>query len=199
MEYLLGLRNSILSIVYRIFLKPIFFLINPEKVHEIMLAFGAWLGGCALGRSCTRLAFYYSNPVLGQTIKGVYFPNPVGLAAGKMGVWTIITAACYGFLALFSAWYFKQRSATSLQFAVHAIYATLIYDAITGLTIGPLFFGQSLQSALIGQIPFTAYHLIGNVTLSAILSPILYRWVITNPHFEVANLKQLLFHSSKVI
>lgn len=118
---------------------------------------------------------------------------------GKMGVWTIITAACYGFLALFSAWCFKHRSGTSLQYAVHAIYATLIYDAITGLTIGPLFFGQSFQSALIGQIPFTVYHLIGNVTLSAVLSPILYRWVITNPRFEIAYLKQLLFHPTKVI
>jgi uncharacterized membrane protein len=111
---------------------------------------------------------------------------------GKMGVWTIITAACYGFLALFSAWYFKRRPATSVHFAIHALYATLIYDAITGLTIGPLFFGQSFQEALIGQIPFTAYHLIGNITLSALISPVIYRLVITNPRFEVAYLKRLL-------
>jgi len=111
---------------------------------------------------------------------------------GKMGVWTIITAACYGCLALFSAWYFKHRSATSLHFAIHALYATFIYDAITGLTIGPLFFGQSFREALIGQIPFTAYHLIGNITLSALISPIIYRWVLTNPRLEIAYLKQLL-------
>ena len=115
---------------------------------------------------------------------------------GKMGLWTVITAACYGFLALFSTWYFKHRPGTSLQYAFHAIYATLIYDAITGLTIGPLFFGQSFQQAFVGQIPFTAYHLIGNVTLSALLSPVIYRWVITNPRFEVAHLKQLFFHQN---
>ncbi len=110
---------------------------------------------------------------------------------GKMGIWTVITAGCYGFLALFSAWYFKNRSGKPLQYAIHAIYATLIYDAITGLSIGPLFFGQSFQSALIGQIPFTAYHLIGNVALSALISPAIYRWVVTNTHFEIANLKKL--------
>lgn len=63
-------------------MKPLFFLIDPEKVHEIMLACGAWLGDCAVGRGLTHLAYYYSNPKLGQTIKGIYFPNPVGLAAG---------------------------------------------------------------------------------------------------------------------
>lgn len=115
---------------------------------------------------------------------------------GKMGVWTIITATCYGFLALFSAWYFKRRSGTSLQYAIHAIYATLIYDAITGLTIGPLFFDQSFQEAFFGQISFTAYHLLGNVTLGALISPMVYRWVITNPRFESAYIKQLFSHST---
>lgn len=118
---------------------------------------------------------------------------------GSMGLWTIITAVCYGCLALFSAWYFKHRSGTSLQYAVHAIYATLIYDAITGLTIGPLFFGQSFQSAFFGQIPFTVYHLIGNVTLSAVLSPLIFRWLIKNPLFESTSLKKLLFHSNSSI
>lgn len=110
---------------------------------------------------------------------------------GKMGVWTIITASCYGFLALFSAWYFKNRASKPLHYAIHAIYATLIYDAITGLTIGPLFFDQSFQEAFFGQIPFTAYHLIGNVTLSALISPIIYRWIVTNPNLEILNLKKL--------
>jgi hypothetical protein len=68
--------------------------------------------------------------------------------SGKMGLWTIITATCYGLLALFSAWYFKHRSGTSLQFAIHAVYATLIYDAITGLTIGPLFFWSIISRGL---------------------------------------------------
>jgi uncharacterized membrane protein len=114
--------------------------------------------------------------------------------SGKMGLWTIITATCYGLLALFSAWYFKHRSGTSLQFAIHAVYATLIYDAITGLTIGPLFFGKSFQEAFIGQIPFTGYHLLGNVALGALISPLIYRLVIKNPRFEISYIKQFFSH-----
>ncbi len=113
---------------------------------------------------------------------------------GKMGTWTIITAGSYGFLALFSAWYFKNRTGKPLQYAMYAMYATLMYDAITGLTIGPLFFGQSFQEAFFGQIPFTIYHLIGNVTLSALISPVIYRWIVANPRFEISYLKKLIFH-----
>lgn len=82
MEFFVRCRNYLLSIIYRGLLKPLFFLLDPEKVHEMMLVHGAWLGDCALGRNLIHLAFYYSNPKLGQTIKGIYFPNPIGLAAG---------------------------------------------------------------------------------------------------------------------
>ncbi len=114
---------------------------------------------------------------------------------GKLGLWTLIAAVTYGGLAVFSVWYFKKRPATSLHFAVHAVYATLLYDALTGLTVGPLFFGQSFQQAFIGQIPFTAYHLLGNITLAAVVSPAIYRWVVANPRFEAARLKELFFRS----
>ena len=82
MEFIFHCRNYILWIIYRGLLKPLFFLFNPEKAHEIMLIFGAWLGDYAFGRGFIHLAYYYSNPKLGQTIKEIYFPNPVGLAAG---------------------------------------------------------------------------------------------------------------------
>lgn len=113
------------------------------------------------------------------------------LVTGKLGSWTFITAACYGLLALFSAWYFRHRAGTSFQYAIHAVYATLLYDAVTGLSIGPLFFGQSFSEAFFGQIPFTVYHLIGNIALGAIVSPVIYRWVAANPHFDTAGLRQL--------
>lgn len=110
---------------------------------------------------------------------------------GKLGIWTLITALAYGGLALFSAWYFKRRNGTPFQYAVHAVYATLLYDAVTGLSIGPLFFGQSFAEAFFGQIPFTVYHLIGNIALGAIVSPAIYRWVIANPRLEASALRQL--------
>ncbi len=114
---------------------------------------------------------------------------------GKLGQWTFITAACYGLLAIFSAWYFRHRAGTALQYAVHAVYATLLYDAVTSLSIGPLFFGQSLSEAFFGQIPFTVYHLIGNIALGAIVSPVIFRWVAANPRFETGALRQLIFRT----
>ncbi len=108
------------------------------------------------------------------------------IMTGKLGLWTLITAVSYGLLALFSVWYFKKRVGTPLQFGLHALYATLMYDAVTSLTIGPLFFGQSFTEAFFGQIPFTAYHLIGNVVLGVLISPLILRWVVLNPRLNFA-------------
>ena len=55
---------------------------------------------------------------------------------------------------------------------------TLFFDAATGLTVGPLFFNQTFISALMGQIPFTAFHLLGNIAFAMILSPAIYKFLI---------------------
>jgi hypothetical protein len=69
-----------------------------------------------------------------------------------------------------------------------SIVATVIYDAITGVGMGMLLFNQQFMPTVTGQIPFTLYHLGGNVVLSAIVSPILYKWVISNPRLETQQL-----------
>ncbi len=114
------------------------------------------------------------------------------IITAKLGVWTVITALTYGGLALFSTWYFKNRRSTATNFALHAVFATIIYDIVTGLTIGPLFFGQSFMSAVIGQIPFTMYHLMGNVAFALTLSPLIYRFLVSNPRFEYQYKKNLV-------
>ncbi|MDO8564634.1 MAG: hypothetical protein Q7R88_01425 [bacterium] len=120
---------------------------------------------------------------------------------GTVGPWTFFTASAYGVLGLGSAWYFNSRFVTPSQslplkggevkkrgtralrrhFVYFAIVGTLFYDAATGLTVGPLFFGQPFSSALLGQIPFTLMHLLGNVTLSLVWSPFLVRWLAKAP------------------
>ena len=102
------------------------------------------------------------------------------LATQKVGVWTIVTAVTYGLLGLGSYFYFKKRKSTSLNYLKYAIFGTIAYDALTGLTIGPLVFKMPFMVALVGQIPFTINHLLGNIVLSVILSPALHRWVLTN-------------------
>jgi len=43
---------------------------------------GSRLGGTALTRGLTKLAFLYKNAALEQELLGIHFPNPIGLAAG---------------------------------------------------------------------------------------------------------------------
>ncbi len=111
---------------------------------------------------------------------------------GKVGMWTPITAITYGVLGLWSAYYFKSRAAKSFNYAKFAIMGTLFFDAVTGLSIGPLFFGQPFMAALIGQIPFTALHLLGNVSFAIVLSPLIYRFVIENKKFEAVSVMSIL-------
>lgn len=110
------------------------------------------------------------------------------LITSTLGVWTILTASSYGVLGIFAALYFKNRKANSWNFAVFAVAGTIFFDAVTGLSIGPLFFGQSFYEALVGQIPFTALHLLGNVSFALVLSPVIYRLVIENEKLETASL-----------
>jgi len=107
----------------------------------------------------------------------------------KVGVWTFITALSYGLLGFWASVYFKNKSSTSWNYAKFAVIGTLFFDATTGLSIGPLFFGQPFAAALMGQIPFTALHLVGNVSFAIILSPLVYRFVIENKKFEMESIR----------
>ena len=81
-ETIVRWRNKIIHILYKGVLKPIFFRYDPEFIHDRMLGFGRRLGRYAVLRKMTAYFFDYQNTILGQKIHGIYFPNPVGLAAG---------------------------------------------------------------------------------------------------------------------
>lgn len=112
------------------------------------------------------------------------------LIQGKVGMWTWITAAVYGIVGLGAAWYLKSRS-SAWHFAVYAVIGTLVFDALTGLTIGPLFFHQSFIQSVLGQIPFTYVHLLSNVVLALTVSPVLDRWVVRNKRLETTSWQAL--------
>ena len=118
------------------------------------------------------------------------------LVVGKVGVWTFITALAYGLLGLWASFFFKNKKNTAWNYAKFAIMGTLAFDIVTGLSVGPLFFGQSFMSAFIGQIPFTAWHLLGNVSFALILSPALYAFVIQNPKFETSSILAVFTHKN---
>ena len=91
-----------------------------------------------------------------------------------LGIWTLITAMAYGLLGLWAIRYFKNKKNNSLEYVKFALMSTLFYDAVTGLTLGPLFFHQSFVIALAGQIPFTILHLFGNSIFAYVLSTGIY-------------------------
>lgn len=101
-----------------------------------------------------------------------------------IGMWTAITALAYGLLGFGASVFFKNRTGRK-NYVKYAIIATIAYDAITGLSIGPIFFGQSFVGALIGQIPFTALHLLGNIAFAIVLSPIIEMWATKESKVDV--------------
>lgn len=100
------------------------------------------------------------------------------LLTHTVGMQTFFTAGAYGLVGLASAYYFQKQKGKTMDYVRFAIVGTLFFDAVTGLTVGPIFFHQSFIGSLVGQIPFTALHLLGNVTLAAILSPGIYHFLI---------------------
>jgi energy-coupling factor transport system substrate-specific component len=132
---------------------------NIEPIMTILMPFSKAYGGLM------AFAFGFLSIVLFDSI------------TSGIGIWTLVTAMLYGLLGLGAQYYFKNRSGWK-SYASYAVIATIIYDAITGLTIGPLFFHQSFMVSLIGQIPFTILHLLGNVSFAIVLSPAIERWVI---------------------
>ena len=100
-------------------------------------------------------------------------------ATGFIGWWTLITAVSYGLVGVVAPYALRK-----MDYVSYAIVATIAYDLMTGLTMGPLLFGQPVSEALIGQIPFTAMHLLGNVIFALALSPLVERWIASNARLE---------------
>ncbi len=76
------LKTRMISTVYRSILKPILFRCDPEDVHDAMTSIGEQLGKFRLTRFITRALFDFEHPMLEQTVAGIQFRNPIGLAAG---------------------------------------------------------------------------------------------------------------------
>ena len=70
------------SFIYNHFARRLLFRFDSELIHEKLVAVGGWMGQYALTRGMTRGLFRVSDPSLMQTVAGIHFENPVGLAAG---------------------------------------------------------------------------------------------------------------------
>lgn len=81
-DFFFRVRNITIRFLYQTLVKRIFFQIDPEIIHDRIIGVGKFLGTNTVTRSFSAAAFFYSNNNLEQTILGVRFPNPTGLAAG---------------------------------------------------------------------------------------------------------------------
>lgn len=99
-----NLKLKIVGILYRQVLKRILFLFNPEFVHEFVVRFGELLGKFSAPRKLIKRIFYIKPAHnLSQTIAGIEFKNPVGLAAGfdyEARLTQILPAVGFGFMTV---------------------------------------------------------------------------------------------------
>ncbi len=82
MNNIIFLRNKIISFFYLHFLKPVFFRSDPEDVHDRMTKMGVFLGKYRIAKKIVNCLFGFRHPILEQTVQGIRFENPIGLAAG---------------------------------------------------------------------------------------------------------------------
>lgn len=101
-----------------------------------------------------------------------------------IGTWTWVTAGTFALIGGVASPILRSRKG-SIPYVVYAIVATLFFDAVTGVAMSSLLFDMNWKEAAIGQIPFTINHLLGNIVLAAVMSPLIERWVTENPRLKV--------------
>jgi dihydroorotate dehydrogenase len=68
--------------IYRFLLKPILFLISPEKVHHLVFRILKIMFAIPGKKAIFRAVYTVKDKKLERDVLGLRFPNPVGLAAG---------------------------------------------------------------------------------------------------------------------
>ncbi len=77
-----SLLSPLIGFAYRAFAKPLLFKRDPEKVHDAALNIGHWFGKYGWRCYIVRTCFHYQDLMLSQTLLGLKFASPLGLAAG---------------------------------------------------------------------------------------------------------------------
>ncbi len=72
----------LVGVFYGLVIKRVLFLFDAELVHETIINFGETLGKSKLITKSVSKYLITNNLSLKQTIAGINFPNPIGLAAG---------------------------------------------------------------------------------------------------------------------
>ena len=81
MSTIIGIRNLILRILFRV-MRPMIFLMDPEQAHYSMKRIGVFLGSNYITKAFTSLLFDYGHKSLNVEVDGIQYRNPIGLSAG---------------------------------------------------------------------------------------------------------------------
>ncbi len=84
--------------MYKFLIRPILFLIDPERVHHFTFSFIKLVSLLPGVKPLLRQLFTLDHPILERRILGLTFKNPVGLAAGfDKDAKLINELGCFGF------------------------------------------------------------------------------------------------------
>ncbi len=89
--------------LYRSVLKPVFFKMDPETVHERVTSLGKSLGKNRISRSAIHSLYHFEHPSLRSVVAGIEFLNPIGLGAGfdkNAQLYDILPDVGFGFAEL---------------------------------------------------------------------------------------------------
>jgi dihydroorotate dehydrogenase len=76
MSFIVGIRNFVLKMLYRLF-RPLIFLMEPENAHYTLKKGGVLLGSNPFTRLLTGLLFDYGHKSLNTTVNGISYRNPI--------------------------------------------------------------------------------------------------------------------------
>lgn len=84
--------------MYKVLIRPLLFLLSPERAHHVTFALLKVMGAIPGMKRLLRGLFTVRHPSLERHVLGLTFPNPVGLAAGfDKGGRLIDELSCFGF------------------------------------------------------------------------------------------------------
>jgi uncharacterized membrane protein YuzA (DUF378 family) len=102
-----------------------------------------------------------------------------------LGSWTLVTAITYGLIGLIFHYYLKGKDKVGMKtYLGCGVLGVLGFDFVTGVLATPIMFGMTVQAAFMGQIPFTAMHLLTTCAFILVVTPLLDKQVLINARFD---------------
>lgn len=130
--------------------------------------------------TATLMPFGKTFGALGGALFGFLSIALYDAATSGIGEWTFVTGISFALLGAASHFFFRHRRGTPWEYALFAVPATILYDLLTGVLYTPLRYDMTFSAAFAGQIPFTINHLLSNIVLALVVSPLLQRWMTEN-------------------